>query len=144
MSIYATLWILRFPAEGDSHSGCDWIEVLAQSVPPHIGTPTVGNGYEAGDPYASFLPPPVAVDAKGDAPYARAVIFVTKDSLKGTERSGQEYAAPLLVLTGKEYAEISFEDLHSRLCARLRGNRAPVVAEIFSPDNPPKTIRGRL
>lgn len=49
MSIYATLWTLQFPATGDDLIGCDWVEVTAQGVPPHIGTPTPGHGYEGGD-----------------------------------------------------------------------------------------------
>jgi hypothetical protein len=36
MSIYATLWQLRFPAHGDAHVGCEWIDVLAQGVPAHV------------------------------------------------------------------------------------------------------------
>jgi hypothetical protein len=27
MSIYATLWRLKFPRYGDDHTGCDWVEV---------------------------------------------------------------------------------------------------------------------
>jgi hypothetical protein len=42
MSIYATLWILKFPIEGDYSSDCDWIEVKAQGVPPHIGSLSPG------------------------------------------------------------------------------------------------------
>lgn len=73
MSIYATLWKLKFPKEGDEYLGCDWIEVTAQGVPPHIGTPTPGQGYEDGDPYADFLPPPVETDADTSTctPFAR-------------------------------------------------------------------------
>lgn len=104
MSIYATLWKLKFPKEGDEHLDCDWIEVTAQAVPPHIGSPTPGCGYEGGDPYAAFLPPPVQTDAEGCAPFDRAVVFVTEYTLKGTPLSGQEYVSPLLVLTGEEYA----------------------------------------
>ena len=78
MSIYATLWKLRFPKEGDYHAGCDWIEVTAQAVPPHIGSSVPGCGYEKGDPYAGFLPPPVETDAEGFAPVNRAVVFVTE------------------------------------------------------------------
>ncbi len=48
MSIYATLWKLKFPMEGDECLGWDWIEVTAQAVPPHIGTPTPGLGYPDG------------------------------------------------------------------------------------------------
>ncbi len=100
MSIYATLWKLKFPTEGDEHLGCEWIEVTAQAVPPHIGSPTSGNGYEDGDPYGIFLPPPVEIDVDGLAKHDRAVVFVTEYMIKGTERSGQEYLSPLLVLTG--------------------------------------------
>ena len=143
MSIYATLWKLKFPKEGDDHSGCDWIEVTAQAVPPHIGSPTPGNGYEEGDPFAEFLPPAVQTDSDGLAQYNRAVVFVTEYTIKGTERSGQEYASPLLVLTGEEYAKIPFEELHRQICDALRGNRAPVTAEIFLPDGTHEIIRGR-
>ncbi len=90
MSIYATLWKLKFPKEGDEHLGCEWIEVTAQAVPPHIGSPTPGCGYEGGDPYAAFLPPALRTNADGEAPYDRAVVFVTEYSQKGTSRSGQE------------------------------------------------------
>ena len=134
MSIYATLWKLKFPKEGDEYLGCDWIEATAQGVPAHVGSSSPGLGYEAGDPYAEFLPPTVAVDAHGDAPHMRAVVFVTEYSVKGTERSPQEYGDPLLVLTGEEYTRISFQDLHRRLCDALRGNRAPMVAEILGVD----------
>jgi hypothetical protein len=143
MSIYATLWKLKFPKEGDEHLDCEWIEVTAQAVPPHVGSPTPGNCYESGDPYAAFLPPAVETDADGLAKYDRAVVFVTEYTIKGTERCGQEYASPLLVLTGEEYARIPFEELHRRICDALRGNRSPIVAEILSPDGTRKIIRGR-
>jgi len=99
MSIYATLWRLQFPRFGDDHVGCDWVEVLAQGVPGHIGTPSPGHGYEAGDPYAEFLPPPIvlAPDDRGDR--LRAVVIVRG----GTPKDGQRYTDPLLVLTGEEY-----------------------------------------
>lgn len=54
MSIYATLWKLQFPKDGDLCTDHDWIEVTAQGVPPNIGSPSAGAGYEAGDPYAFF------------------------------------------------------------------------------------------
>jgi hypothetical protein len=97
MSIYATLWKLKFPKEGDECVACDWIEVAAQGVPPHIGSPTPSLGYEDGDPYADFLPPPVETNRYGDAPFMRAVVFVAEYSIKGTNRNGQEYVSPLLV-----------------------------------------------
>ena len=46
MSIYATLWTLKFPKDGNDYISCDWIEVMAQGVPAHIGSPTPGCGYE--------------------------------------------------------------------------------------------------
>jgi len=143
MSIYSTLWKLKFPKEGDEHLRCGWLEVTAQGVPPHIGSPTPGVGYEDGDPFADFLPPPVQTDADGNAPFMRAVVFVTEVSIKGTERNGQEYISPLLILTGEEYARIPFEELHTRLCDALRGNRSPVVMEILGPDGSHKIIRDR-
>ena len=42
MSIYATLWDFQFPRNGDAYAECEWVEVLAQGVPAHIGTPTPG------------------------------------------------------------------------------------------------------
>lgn len=107
MSIYATLWRLKFPKEGDDRGGCEWIEVVAQGVPAHIGSPSAGSGY-VDDPYVAFLPPPVEIDAEGDAPYDRAVVVVTEYMIKGTERSPQEYPNPLLVLTGRQYATLTF------------------------------------
>jgi hypothetical protein len=62
MSIYATLWSLKFPNFGQDYFGCEWVAVIAQGV-------------------------------------------------------------PLLVLTGEEYAKITFEELHTRICDPLRGNR---------------------
>ena len=141
MSIYATLWQLKFPRDGDAYYGCEWVRVTAQGVPPHIGTPTPGHGYENGDPYADFLPPAVPVNEEGEAQYMRAVVFVTEDTPKGTSRSGQEYAGPLLVLTGEEYAKITFENLYERLCAALRGNRPPVIAQAFKPDGSVSILR---
>jgi len=143
MSIYATLWKLKFPKEGDNHLGCEWIEVTAQAVPPHIGSPMPGCGYESGDPYAAFLPPALQTNADGGAPFERAVVFVTEHSLKGTPRSPQEYASPLLLLSGEEYLRITFAELHQKICDALRGNRSPIVAEVLLPDGSHHIIRGR-
>ena len=134
MSIYATLWSLKFPRYGDSYVGCEWIEVTAQGVPAHIGTPTAGFGYENGDLYADFLPPPVEVNTDGDSEFMRAVVFVTEETDKGTDRSGQEYVKPLLVLSGREYAAMSFADLHERISNALRGNGPVVDAQVWTPD----------
>ena len=122
MSIYATLWHLQFPRHGDAHVGCEWVDVLAQGVPAHIGTPTPGYGYESADPYEAFLPPALRIDGDVSEDHLRAVVFVVGMSKKGTARSGQEYESPLLVLTGTEYAGMRFQVLHDRLCTALRGN----------------------
>jgi len=79
-----------------------------------------GLGYEDGDPYGAFLPPPLETNEQGEHERMRAVVFVTERTSKGTERSPQEYADPLLVLTGEAYARISFGELHRRLCDVLR------------------------
>jgi hypothetical protein len=134
MSIYATLWSLKFPRYGDFYVGCEWIEVTAQGVPAHVGTPTPGFGYENGDPFADFLPPPLEVNTDGDSEFMRAVVFVTEETDKGTTRSGQEYVKPLLVLPGREYATMSFADLHERISNALRGNGPKVDAQVWTPD----------
>ena len=120
MSIYATLWGLKLPRFGEFHSGCEWITVLAQAVPAHVGA-------DRPDSYAAFLPPLEGSIAED----IRAVVFITVGAEKGTVRSGQEYVAPLLVLSGTEYAGIPFSILHSRLCDALRGNQPRVVAEVI-------------
>jgi hypothetical protein len=132
MSIYATLWHLKFPRYGDDHIDCEWVDVIAQGVPAHIGNPTPGCGYESGDPYADFLPP--AVEANDDCTGLRAVVFITEGTAKGTARSGQEYINPLLVMSASAYAAVSFGGLHERLCAALRGDRPRVVMETLGGD----------
>jgi len=42
MSIYATLWTLQFPKEGNPQFECEWIKVRGQAVPAHVGSPTPG------------------------------------------------------------------------------------------------------
>lgn len=122
MSIYATLWTLKFPHQGRAHLDCDWVRVRAQGVPSHIGSPTPGLGYEDGDPYGAFLPPPLETDKHREHEFMRAVVFVTEQTSKGTERSPQEYVDPLLVLTGEAYARLTFEELHRHLCDTLRND----------------------
>jgi len=134
MSIYATLWSLMFPRFGDHYFGCEWVEVVAQGVPGHIGTPTPGFGYEDGDLYSEFLPPPVPVDSEGDSEFMRAVVFVIRGTAKSTPRSPQEYVNPLLVLSGRDYASITFADLHDRICDALRGKGPRVVAQSLTGD----------
>lgn len=134
MSIYSTLWNLQFPRDGDAYAGCEWVEVLAQGVPAHVGTPTPGYGYESGDPYEAFLPPALRIGDGSSEDDLRAVVFVVGTTQKGTNRSGQEYVAPLLVLSGAEYAAMPFQALHDRLCAALRGTKPRLVLEVFGTD----------
>lgn len=136
MSIYATLWHLRFPRFGDAYVGCEWVDVLAEGVPAHIGTPTPGDGYEAGDPYEAFLPAALRIEGGVSEDDLRAVVFVLSMSTKGTARAGQEYVSPLLVLTGAEYAAMPFQTLHDRLSAALRGSRPRLVMEVFGLTRP--------
>lgn len=119
MSIYATLWSLKFPKDGFTPIDDEWIEVIAQAVPAHVGSPTPGEGYGDDDPFADFLPPPVETDGQGNAPFMRAVVIVAKPCAKGTPRAGQEYPDPLLVLTGREYAAFTFEKLLLRISQLL-------------------------
>lgn len=127
MSIYATLWALQFPRFGEFHIDCEWVTVIAQGVPAHVGV-------EASDPYTSFLPTlqnSVAADL-------RAVVFVVEGTAKGTIRSAQEYSAPLFVLSGVEYASVPFTALHTRVCDALRGDRPRLHAEVVQPDGTSK------
>jgi hypothetical protein len=58
----------------------------------------------------------------------------------GTVRNGQEYVHPLLVLTGEEYATITFEQLHARLCNALRGEKPRVIGQYLAPDGSIQTF----
>lgn len=98
MSIYATIAEIGIKRFGDE----EFVDILVQGVPPHIDN--VGPAWE-------FLPPPVDPDGT----LMRAVFFVERGEDKGTERCGQEYVRPILMLTGKEYEEIRFVDLMTRL-----------------------------
>ncbi len=125
MSIYATQWIVKLPSEGFSYPGCEWVEILGQGVPSHIGTPSPGFGNESVDHFASFLPPPTPVPENDDGTTLRALVVVRR----GAEKVGQEYVQPLLVLSGAEYKSMSFGDLHERICEALRGNRPACVMQ---------------
>jgi hypothetical protein len=130
VSIYATYWVLQFPRYGDAHTGCEWISVIGQGVPAHIGTPTPGHGYEDGDPYAAFLPPAIPVPEGDDGTALRAMVIVRE----GTAKRVQEYIGPLLVLSGEEYAQIPFPELHDRICDALRGDRPRYIGEFGKAD----------
>jgi hypothetical protein len=134
VSIYATLWRLQFPCDGDLDMGHEWIEVVAQGVPAHVGTSAPGYGYESGDPYVAFLPPAIRIDDDTPDDQLRAVVFVIATTKKGTARSGQEYESPLLALPGAEYTAMPFQALHDRLCSALRGSRPELVMQAFAPD----------
>jgi hypothetical protein len=139
MSIYATLWKLKFPRDGDTFFGCEWIEVTAQGVPAHIGSPSEEYG-QGDDPYSDFLPPPLEVDEHGEHPYMRAVVFKTEGTKKGTARSHQEYVDPLFTISGEEYANATFDALHDRICDALRGDRPRVVAQAFESGGRPRLL----
>ena len=111
MSIYATLWEIRVERHEMRE---DWVTVIAQGVPAHIGHPS---HYPQGDPYGDFLPPVVDLDREA----LRAVVFVAEGR---EDKDGQRYVDPLLVLTGQEYAAIRFADLLERLQAAVRKEEA--------------------
>ena len=77
----------------------------------------------------------MGVNAEGDSEFMRAVVIVTEETQKGTARSPQEYANPLVILYGREYASISFVELHTRVCDALRGRGPEVVAQSFTADD---------
>jgi len=77
----------------------------------------------------------VEVTAEGDSEFMRAVVIVTEETHKGTARSPQEYANPLVILSGPEYASISFVELHTRVCGALRGTGPEPVAQSFTGDD---------
>lgn len=111
------------------------MDVWAQGVPAHIGTPTTGYGYESGDPYDAFLPPALRIESGMSEDDLRAVVFVVSTTKKGTTRSGQEHELPLLVLTGTEYVATPFQVLHDRLCTALRGTRPRLVLQVLGSDS---------
>ncbi len=106
MSIYATLWSMKLELDQDRYE-----VVTAQGVPSWIGS---GEGYAEGDPYADFLPP--AVEPDEEFGKLRAVVFVHDQDHK----IGQRYQDPLLILSGEEYEQIRFVDLHQKLIEALR------------------------
>ena len=128
MSIYATLWTIQIQDPASPFTSPKWVQVTAQAVPAHVGSPTPGCGYENGDPYGDFLPSPIETDEDGQADFHRAVVFVTDETTKGTARNGQEYVNPLLVLTGEEYAKMPFQALLEKLEEAIRSGPR-VVAE---------------
>jgi hypothetical protein len=45
-----------------------------------------------------------------------------------------KYIAPLIVLSGSEYAAITFDALHQGICDALRGSRPRVIVQTFTGD----------
>ncbi len=140
MSIYATLWSIQIQDPASPSMMPRWVKVTAQAVPPHIGSPTPGCGYEDGDPYGDFLPPPVETNKDGEAKYNRAVVFVTEATRKGTAQNGQEYINPLLVLTGEAYAKMPFQTLLEKLEDAIRSGPR-VVVEYFDAEGHTHIVR---
>jgi len=132
MSIYATVWTLKFPRYGDDYIGCDWVEVMAQGVPEHVGRQAERSGDDGEDPLASFLPTTGREEPSDAEGRLRAVVFVVANTPRGSEgHHPQEYADPLLVLSGAEYRSITFTELHARLCDALRGVRPRVTGQLI-------------
>jgi hypothetical protein len=114
MSIYATIGEIGIRRFGDEAM----IEIMIQAVPAHIDY--AGSQWD-------FLPAPV--DPNGQT--NRAVFFVERGTTKGTERCGQEYVKPLLMLTGSEYQKIGFSELLDRLEEALDKKYGPRPAAVY-------------
>src|SRR5215208_2708585 len=124
MSIYATIGEIGIRRFGDDAM----IAITIQAVPAHIDD--VGPQWE-------FLPPPV--DPEGAL--FRAVFFVESGTEKGTERCGQEYVTPLLMLSGQEYETITFSEMIKRLEDALDKKYGERPSAIFyGPDGTRKNI----
>ncbi len=134
MSIYATLWQIKVPRR--HFFDTEFVEVHAQAVPAHIGHPAQ---YPDGDLYAEFLPPVVAEydPETGAAPFHRAVVIVQEGR---DEKVGQRYTDPLLVLSGKEYASVPFQELLDRIHVAI-GWDTDVVSIVELPDGETRLIR---
>jgi hypothetical protein len=105
------------------------VEVVGQGVPAHIGTTSPGYGYDGGDPYGDFLPPPVPVRDIEDGSL-RAMVIVRSGSVK----IGQRYESPLAVMSGSEYVATTFETLVERICDALRGGGPRFVGSFTRTD----------
>ncbi len=106
MSIYATGWSIMVPT--GSWGSPEWVEVYVQFVPCHIGHP---KEYPEGDPYSEFLPPPVT-DEEYEQEIPRAAVIVQSGR---TEKEGQRYVDPVLVLSGREYLSLPFAEMLQRI-----------------------------
>lgn len=113
MSIYATLGVFGVEVMGPYHEMCP---VYCQGVPPHI---------DYTGPEWDWLPPPVAnpeLDSAGDYKQSykyRAIFFVGPFTKKGTERNGQEFVDPLLVLSHDEFMTKPFGEIIGEVATKL-------------------------
>jgi hypothetical protein len=109
--VYAEGLRVGVPGDADRAVREAWVRVWVQAVPAHID--------HAGPGWDEWLPPPTPAEVGGadreEQRTPRAVFFVTDWTPKGTERNGQEYVRPLLVLTGEEYVRTMWPDLMERL-----------------------------
>jgi hypothetical protein len=134
MSMYATLWEIKVPRRHCFDE--DWGEVFAQAVPAHIGHPSA---YPDGDPYGSFLPPPVEdYDPEtGEARFHRAVVIVQEGR---DAKDVQRYVDPLIVMTGEVYSRLTFEELLDRI-HRAIGWDDKVIGVFLQPNGQKKIMR---
>ncbi len=103
MSIYATLASFALPHLGPLSEWPDnYTGITIQAVPAHINY--------TGETWG-FLPPPVPEECG----LYRAVFVCAPWTKKGASRCGQEYVDPLFMLTGEEYAAISWDEMWERI-----------------------------
>ena len=106
MSIYATAFTMAIETH-DEHGSLH--EIRVQFVPAHVT-----------EEFA-FLPPPRPIVEPAHL-HPRAVVFTAYPHEKGTEGcEGQQYRAPLLVLSGEEYEAATFHSIMERLTVALEG-----------------------
>jgi hypothetical protein len=143
MSIYATLWQLKFPRYGDDHTGCDWIAVMAQGVPAHVGAPASdADGWEE-DPYAAFLPPVGAAPHDDDGQAMRAVVFVVEGTPKGTAGRRRSTSVPSLCCPARSTPP-SRSTVASHDLRRPAGQPSPGRGRSVGPEwSWPGRLRGR-
>jgi len=136
MSIYATLWEIKVPRRHEFDD--EWVEVFGLAVPAYIGHPS---HYPDGDPYGSFLPPPVKdYDPEtGEAPFCRAVVIVQKGR---DTKDIQRYTDPLIVMSGEEFARVTFDELLTRIHKAIGWDES-VLALFLGPDGQKKLIRSK-
>nr|WP_143838022.1 hypothetical protein [Nitrospira cf. moscoviensis SBR1015] len=59
---------------------------------------------------------------------------ITEKTENGTVRHPQEYLHPLLTFDGKQYASMTFDELHNGICDALRSDRPRLALETIGPD----------